>query len=256
MHTNDHFLLPRCTGMNCGATDANHSPECRAEHAAAVAGGRFVKDDARIAPRADAAPRPFTDEQIAALRVAADTLIERYAEPIRVILRDAEQPRMWIETGGFGSNEPPRLVVDDAPRASYGSGMIDAIEDFAPVPRADADTAGAPSITAEEFERWRIASKEHRDGLLANFPKEKPISDAMMDLVDRLGSEASEVDPRAWKHLLVYAPQRADAEKDAALTDDEICDIWLRTTGFDQRGVDQDVIGFARAILTAKEKKS
>jgi hypothetical protein len=85
----------------------------------------------------------------------------------------------------------------------------------APTPeRADADTAGAKSITAEEFERWRIASKEHRDGLLANFPKEKPISDAMMDLVDRLGSEASEVDPRAWKHLLVYAPERADAERE------------------------------------------
>jgi hypothetical protein len=41
------------------------------------------------------------------------------------------------------------------------------------------------------------------------------ISDAMMDLVDRLGSEASEVDPRAWKHLLVYAPERADAEKES-----------------------------------------
>jgi hypothetical protein len=52
-----------------------------------------------------------------------------------------------------------------------------------------------------------------------------------------------------------HTPERADAEKDAALTDGEICDIWLRTTGFDQRGVDQDVIGFARAILAAKEKK-
>jgi hypothetical protein len=52
MHTNDHFLLPRCTGMNCGATDENHSPECRAEHAAAVAGGRFVKA-AALSARAD-----------------------------------------------------------------------------------------------------------------------------------------------------------------------------------------------------------
>jgi hypothetical protein len=53
MHTNDHFLLPRCTGMNCGATDANHSPECRAEHAAAIAGGRFVKDEKRAADDAE-----------------------------------------------------------------------------------------------------------------------------------------------------------------------------------------------------------
>jgi hypothetical protein len=35
-------------------------------------------------------PRRFTDDQIAALRVAADSLIERYAAPIRAILSDAE----------------------------------------------------------------------------------------------------------------------------------------------------------------------
>lgn len=34
----------------------------------------------------------LTDEQIAALRIAADALIEKYAEPIREILRNAEQP--------------------------------------------------------------------------------------------------------------------------------------------------------------------
>lgn len=33
-----------CKGMNCTSTDGkNHSPECRAEYAATVAGGRFVK---------------------------------------------------------------------------------------------------------------------------------------------------------------------------------------------------------------------
>lgn len=35
--------MTQCNGMNCGTTTGNHSPECRAEHAAAVAGGRFVK---------------------------------------------------------------------------------------------------------------------------------------------------------------------------------------------------------------------
>jgi plasmid stabilization system protein ParE len=58
MNTKQHFLLPRCTGMNCGATDANHSPECRAEHAAAIAGGRFVKDEKRAA---DDAEREFSE---------------------------------------------------------------------------------------------------------------------------------------------------------------------------------------------------
>ena len=33
-----------CAGMNCGCTDGfSHSLECQAEHAAAIAGGRFVK---------------------------------------------------------------------------------------------------------------------------------------------------------------------------------------------------------------------
>ncbi|MGN6589323.1 MAG: hypothetical protein ACTHKE_03425 [Sphingomicrobium sp.] len=35
-------------------------------------------------------PKPFTGEQIAALRIAADALIERYAAPIREILCNAE----------------------------------------------------------------------------------------------------------------------------------------------------------------------
>ena len=34
------------------------------------------------------------------------------------------------------------------------------------------------------------------------------ITDAMMNLVDRLGSEWKQVDLRAWQHLLVYAPQQ------------------------------------------------
>lgn len=37
----------------------------------------------------------------------------------------------------------------------------------------------------------------------------KSISDEMMDLADRLGSEWKDVDPRAWQHLLVYAPAEA-----------------------------------------------
>lgn len=36
--------LPPCKGMNCGTTDfSKHSPECEAQHAAAIAGGYFVK---------------------------------------------------------------------------------------------------------------------------------------------------------------------------------------------------------------------
>lgn len=48
----------------------------------------------------------------------------------------------------------------------------------------------------------------------------KSISDEMMDLADRLGSEWKDVDPRAWQHLLVYAPAEAH-EPIAWVTDDD-----------------------------------
>jgi hypothetical protein len=61
----------------------------------------------------------------------------------------------------------------------------------------------------------------------------QPISDAMMDLVDRLGSEASEVEPRAWTHLLVYAPERADAApKLSAKQDFE--SVWEKARAMDE----------------------
>jgi hypothetical protein len=43
----------------------------------------------------------------------------------------------------------------------------------------------------------------------------KSISDAMMDLVDRLGHEWKDVDPRAWSRLLIYAPSVEQDERGA-----------------------------------------
>lgn len=48
-----------CKGMNCGTTTFDHSPECQAEHAAACAGGRFVKADTPADPA-----QALTDELI------------------------------------------------------------------------------------------------------------------------------------------------------------------------------------------------
>lgn len=42
------------------------------------------------------------------------------------------------------------------------------------------------------------------------------VSDDMMDVVDRLGSEHDEVDPRAWDHMLIYAPTEKLAARLAA----------------------------------------
>ena len=47
--------------------------------------------------------------------------------------------------------------------------------------------------------------------MLAAKPTVESVTDCMMNLVDRLGHEASDVDARAWEHLLVYAPKKAQA---------------------------------------------
>lgn len=50
----------------------------------------------------------------------------------------------------------------------------------------------------------------------AIMPLARSISDEMMDLADRLGSEFDSVDPRAWEHLLVYVPDYRDIAMDAS----------------------------------------
>ena len=62
-----------CAGMSCGTTTAQHSPECVAEHAAAVAGGRFVKAPEHMA----LVPREPTD----AMEVAAENHYEESGTP-------------------------------------------------------------------------------------------------------------------------------------------------------------------------------
>lgn len=91
-------------------------------------------------------------------------------------------------------------------------------------------------VTREQIERWLDAAKHelsvaqaHRfkpaastvdtvrelEALLAAatgaqvLPQARPLTDELMDCVDRLGSEKDTVDPRVWEHLLVYAPKPA-----------------------------------------------
>lgn len=57
--TDRQLNLPPCKGLNCGTTTGrDHSPECEAEHAAAIAGGTFV-------PAAPAAQPEQRDERAA-----------------------------------------------------------------------------------------------------------------------------------------------------------------------------------------------
>jgi hypothetical protein len=85
----------------------------------------------------------------------------------------------------------------------------------------------ASTLTDEElWDRFAQTDGDSGKAKLANFArsiltvaapttKAQIISDAMMDLADRLGHEWKSADPRAWSHLLVYAPTTTDSE-DAA----------------------------------------
>jgi hypothetical protein len=55
-------------------------------------------------------------------------------------------------------------------------------------------------------------------------------------------------------YLAASASERADAGKDAALTDEQIRDIWLRETGFDEQAAPFAILEFARAILAANKE--
>ena len=71
-------------------------------------------------------------------------------------------------------------------------------------------------------------------------------TDMMMELADRLGELPDDVDPRAWSHLLVYAPQRQP------LTDAEIAKLYLVNT-------DAPLVprwDFARAIEAKLKEKN
>jgi hypothetical protein len=109
----------------------------------------------------------------------------------------------------------------------------------APTPeRADADTAGAkptcPHCGLTDIEFSRVCHNSACSG----YAKEESFY-------------------RGWENTVAPASQeRADAGKDAALTDEQIREIWLRETGFDEQAAPFAILEFARAILAAdKEKK-
>ena len=72
------------------------------------------------------------------------------------------------------------------------------------------------------------------------------VTDDMMNLADRLGSEYDDVDPKAWKHLLVYAPQ----PKREPLTDEEIAELMMKHWGCASIAP-RNAPAFARAIERA-----
>ena len=85
--------------------------------------------------------------------------------------------------------------------------------------RDQAKAARSAIAAAEAQQAGPVRPKVSFIPSVENMPMARSIDDEMMDLVDRLGA-LEPVDPRAWKHLLVYAPKtdpvrltRVDIEK-------------------------------------------
>lgn len=80
-------------------------------------------------------------------------------------------------------------------------------------------------------------------------PMAESITNAVMNLVDRLGSEAANVDPRAWEHLKVYLPKPAFPTREEV----EKLNERLRTTECDDVGA-FTAIDFMSALLAENER--
>ena len=126
---------------------------------------------------------------------------------------------------------PPAQAADSAPEDAGGAAT-------APQPAPAAVAEQEPVVHDEElleqmyweFDGQRRRTGEERlafKGKMRSYASEfrrrsdgkmtfsQSVSDDMMNLADRLGSEYDDVDPRAWKHLLVYAPNESPSAKAA-----------------------------------------
>jgi len=80
----------------------------------------------------------------------------------------------------------------------------------------------------------------------------KSISDEMMDLVDRLGSEYDKVDPRAWDHLLVYVPRR-ETKAPEGVSYEHLFELSKKCGligAYSTKEINDRIVGYARVVLS------
>lgn len=101
----EKVLTSPCKGMNCGCADGvSHSLECHAEHAAAIAGGYFVKvaqHRAALEECVEALEESWrTEKGDAAILLAQKTLRKESMHAPDVCKKDAERYR-WLASQAF-----------------------------------------------------------------------------------------------------------------------------------------------------------
>lgn len=125
-----------------------------------------------------------------------------------VVFRDPEDA-FDVTCGVCGGSGQARAAASPAAEAVAltDEGIIQLFEE-----KADVDLEvyhGIAASTVLSFARALLAAPQPAQADAPAEARAKSISDEMMDLADRLGSEWKDVDPRAWQHLLVYAPAEA-----------------------------------------------
>ena len=162
---------PPCQGMNCGCTNGiNHSAECFAEHAATIAGGRFIKGFNNHTEQ----EAGLTDEQILQL---IDKWHFHADEPVKEKLLNFANALLAHNTGAQpqGVTEAARERICDAVRetlgnaydctrvwSAWGVGTMGP-DDFALVAEDDERVAEIADAAIAEIERIDRAAKGGSD---------------------------------------------------------------------------------------------
>lgn len=134
--------------------------------------------------------------------------------------------------------------------------------------RLNPQIAHNPKVVGPEQEPWKCVcganlyiDENGKPRSKASPPQRQleSTTDMMMELADRLGELPDDIDPRAWEHLLVYAPQRQPLDRNTILNIHAMRN-WPRTQFADKGyGIALDtvtVIDFARAIEAALRSKN
>ena len=163
-----------------------------------------------------------------------------------------ELAKLFTEETGFDVDDFPAAILDFARAvlAKWGTPSAVAQEPVAHdedlLEQLYWDFDSQRKKTGEErlaFKgKMRSYASEFRRRSVGQMVFAQSVSDDMMNLADRLGG-LPYVDPRAWGHLLVYAPQ----QEAVPLTDEQLAEMMRETWGCASIAP-RHAIGFARAI--------
>lgn len=149
-----------CAGLNCGTTTAQHSKECVAQHAAAVAGGRFVSADENA----------LLEQNVAAWRKERARLDDLIATAT-----GEAQPAETVDTEYFSdmTSEWARLIIkvaqDGGPNKSASWPELEKFREEV-ISHIDAHTAAVSAKAVEQLEAQNADLRQALSNALSAAP--------------------------------------------------------------------------------------